>query len=106
MAQTAQYGVAPQSTFNGYSNAYSGYAAGYECGTHWVNSPEMVNAGYISNSSTPDTVFTPQSSDSSGYASSVDQPQRYSPFADHNMTNDDLNRLLNVSFLPISCTLS
>uniref|UniRef100_A0A914XN59 ANK_REP_REGION domain-containing protein n=1 Tax=Plectus sambesii TaxID=2011161 RepID=A0A914XN59_9BILA len=98
MAQTA-YGVAPHSAFNGYTNGYSGYAAGYECGAQWVGSPEMVNAGYVSNSSTPDTVFTPHS-DSSGYASSVEQPQRYSPFADHNMTNDDLNRLLNVNELP------
>ncbi|CAJ0938361.1 unnamed protein product, partial [Mesorhabditis belari] len=84
------YGTAAQSTVEDYS-AYSAYGSGYECGSSWQDSPESM--GYISNSTTPDTVL----SQDMGYSSS---PPRQTPFTDHSMSPADLNRLLNSSELP------
>uniref|UniRef100_A0A9J2Q0L7 ANK_REP_REGION domain-containing protein n=1 Tax=Ascaris lumbricoides TaxID=6252 RepID=A0A9J2Q0L7_ASCLU len=86
------YGAAPHSVVDDYS-AYSGYGSGYECGSNsWADSPEMV--GYISNSSTPDTIQSDL-----GYQSPSPQLRR-SPFIDHNMNSAELNRLLDATELP------
>ncbi|KHN86230.1 Nuclear factor NF-kappa-B subunit [Toxocara canis] len=85
------YGAAPQSAVDDYS-AYTGYGSGYECGNSWADSPEMI--GYISSSSTPDTVQSDL-----GYQSPSPQ-LRHSPFIEHNMSNAELNRLLDATKLP------
>ncbi|CAJ0565741.1 unnamed protein product, partial [Mesorhabditis spiculigera] len=83
------YGTAAQTVVEDYS-AYSAYGGGYECGSSWQDSPESL--GYISSSTTPDTVQSDM-----GYSSS---PPRQSPFTDHSMTTADLNRLLDSNELP------
>ncbi len=83
------YGAAPQSNIEDYT--YSSNMGSYECGNSWTDSPDVV--GYVSSSSTPDTVNS-----DGGYSSS--SPPRHSPFTDHhNMTTTELNRLLNVSII-------
>ncbi|GMR61705.1 hypothetical protein PMAYCL1PPCAC_31900, partial [Pristionchus mayeri] len=72
----ASYGATPTTDIGDYTS-YSAYGMGYECGaTVWQNqlqdSPDM--AGYLSSSSTPDTVQS--SSAESGYSSS--SPMTYS----------------------------
>ncbi|CAD6185030.1 unnamed protein product [Caenorhabditis auriculariae] len=92
------YGTAAQTAVQDFS-AFSNYGSGYECGSTWSDSPDTM--GYISSSSTPDTVL------SEGYLSA--SPQQHSPYSDRsgappsNLSEDhtaEITRLLDSSDLP------
>ncbi|KHJ98658.1 ankyrin repeat protein [Oesophagostomum dentatum] len=89
------YGTAAQSTVHDYS-AFSNYGSGYECGSTWTDSPDTL--GYISSSSSPESVIT----DNGYHSSSPSQksPLQNSPFTDHSLSKDELSRLLDNSELP------
>ncbi|CAJ0608748.1 unnamed protein product [Cylicocyclus nassatus] len=88
------YGTAAQSTVHDYS-AFSNYGSGYECGSTWTDSPDTF--GYISSSSSPDSIATDH-----GYHSSspIQKSVQNSPFTDHSLSKDELSRLLDNSELP------
>ncbi|VDM76775.1 unnamed protein product [Strongylus vulgaris] len=88
------YGTAAQSTVHDYS-AFSNYGSGYECGSTWTDSPDTF--GYISSSSSPDSIGTDH-----GYHSSspIQKSVQNSPFTDHSLSKDELSRLLDNSELP------